>query len=279
MWRARRSLALQAIRHWIVSEPTTPLTVSPPHAKIAHPEAWTSVRVPADEHLPAPILVHAEAGKVLLLSTDEYISAWPYLRETGEPVPQFDIVIDEVARRRPEEVVELVLLDDPRLADVYLDPALAYDLGFITPGERDALIEDAAKKTADRIEATLKRLEYWTPDEHAKLVAVRDDPERFFELAAEHHIREGVVRPWWVWTAGPTVTELDNLADAPDRLRQLVRSRGLIWKRQLEVAMEAAGRAAIAHGYADAERSASYDAEWGDSDEDETEFDLGDLVD
>ncbi|WP_162802234.1 hypothetical protein [Ornithinimicrobium murale] len=279
VWRARRSLALQAIRNWIVSKPTTPLTVSPPYVKIVHPKAWTSVRVPADDHLPAQVIADAEAGKVLLLSTDESISAWPYLRETGEPVPRFDIVIEELARRRPEEVVELVLLDDPRLADVYLDPALAYDLGFITADERDALIEDAAKRTAGRIETTLKRAENWTPDEHAELDALRDDPERFFELAAEHHISEGVVRPWWVWEAGPTVTELDNLAGAPDRLRQLVRSRGRNWKRQLEATMEAAGRAAIAHGYADPEHLAYYDAECGESDEDETEFNLGGLVD
>lgn len=177
--------------------------------------------------------------------------------------------------------MELVLLDDQRLADVYLDPVLAYDLGFITADQRDAVIEEAANKTAARIEATIKRAEDWTPDEHAKLVALRDDPERFFELATEHHhAREGVVRPWWVWKAGPTVAELHNLADAPDRLRQLVRSRGQYWKRQLEATMEAAGRAAIAHGYADPEELAHYDVvEWGEVDEDEIEFDLGDLLD
>lgn len=258
VWRARRSRALKSIRNWIVSEPTTPLIVSPPSAKIVHPRAWTSVRVLAGEPLPAAVLAGAETGKVLVFSTDEYTSAWPYLRETGEPVPQFDIVIEELPRRRPEEVAELVLLDDQRLADVYLDAARAYDLGFITADERDTLIEDAAKKTAVRIEATLKRAEARTPDAHAKLVRLRDQPERFFELATEHHlISDGLVRPWWVWEAGPTVTELDNLASAPDRLRQLVRSRGRYWKRQLEATMQAAGRAAIARGYADREELAT----------------------
>lgn len=280
VWRARRSLALKAIRSWIVSDPTTPLTVSPPHAKIAHPERWTSVGVPAHKKLPAAVFADAEAGKVLVFSTDEYISAWPYLKETREPVSQFDIVIEELSGRRPEEVAELVLLDDPRLANVYLDPAIAYDLGFIPADERDVLIEDAAKRTTSRIEATLKRAMHWTPDEHAELVALRDDPERFFELAAErHHVRGGVVQPWWVWPAGPTVTELDNLIGAPDRLRVLVRSRGRYRKRQLEDMMEAAGRAAIAHGYAGAEERDHHDVEWGDVDEDGLEFDIGDRLD
>ncbi len=277
VWRARRSLALKAIRDWIASEPTTPLIASPPHAKIVHPTAWTSVRVPAGDQLPEAVRANAEAGKVLVFAAAEYTSAWPYLRETGAPVPRFDIVVEELSDRRPEEIVELVLLDDEGLADIYLEPALACSLGFITAAQRDLLIEDSVKETAGRIEEILKHPEDWTPSEHAKLVALRYDPEGFFKFATEqHYVGEGMAQPRWVWEAGPTVTELDNLAGAPERLRQLVRSRGLYWKWRLEMSMGAAGRAAIARGYAIAEELA--DDEWSELDE-EVDFDLGDLLD
>ena len=280
VWRARRSLALQAIRSWIVLEPTSPLMVSPPYLKIAHPQAWTSVRVPAGEQLPVAVQVAADAGKVLVLSTAEHTAAWPFVRATGDLVPGFDIVIEELPRRLPEEVVELVLLDAQLLADVYLEPGIAFDLGFITAGERDRLVADAEKKTSTRVEATLKRAEDWTPQEYAKLQALRGAPEQFFEFATKHHhVREGVVRPWWVWTPGSTVTELANLAGAPERLRELIRFRGRSWKRQLETAMEAAGRAAIARGYADREELAHDDFEWDGLDEDDVDFDLGDFFD
>lgn len=275
VWRGRRSLALLAIRKWLVSGPATPLIVSPPHAKITHPNEWTQVRVPAGKQLPDGIRADVESNRVLALSTDEYTSIWPYLQGTMTPVPGFDIVIEELPGRRPEEILELVLLNEERLIDVYLEPGVAYDLGFIPAEERDKLIEDAAAKTAKRIEATLNRVDGWTPKVRAKLLALKNDPDRFFKLANEHHsLKEHAVSPWWVWTAGPTVAEIADLADTPERLRQLVRSRGRRWKRDLEATMEIAGRAAIARGHAHREELSSYEAE---SDEDEADLDVSDF--
>lgn len=274
VWRARRRLALRNVSNWIASEPTTPLIVSPPGVRITQPSAWTPNRVAAGAPLPAPVLADVENGRVLSFTTDEHTSAWPYLRETGAPVPGFDVVIDVLLRRRPEEVAELVLLNDPRLASVYLTPDVAHDLGFITAGERDELIEAAAKQTAARVEATLKRADGWELSEYAELVASRDDPERFFELSAEHYIGEGVVRSWWEWEAGTTVKELERLSGSPDRLRQLVWSRARYWKRQLEGAMQEAGRSAVVHGYTEPEDWIDDDAGW-----DEADLELGELFD
>lgn len=281
VWRARRSLALKAIRSWAVSKPFAPMIVSPPYARIACPEAWTSVRVDSQDQLPDSVLADERQGKVLVFSADGHTAAWPYLRETGEPVPQFDIVVKELEPRSPEEILELVVLDDPRVANVYLEPTRAHELGFIDAYQRDSLIRDAAAKTTVRIEETLKLAEHWTPESLAELIAARDHPARFFEIATEHHhLKQGAVHPWWVWEAGSTVTELEALAEAPERLRELVRSRGRNWKRQLEASMQAAGRAAIARGYAESEeRRLADEAAWGEIDDDEVEFDLGDLLD
>lgn len=281
VWRARRSLALAGVRNWIVEQAPTPLVVSPPRAKIVHPPGWTSIRVASGEDLPGEVVDDLRAGRVLEFSTDQDTAAWPYLRETGRLVPRFDIVIEELPRRLPEEVAELVLLDDPRLRSVYLHPDVAFDLGFIDAAVRDDLISDAAAKTAARMTAILQRAETWTSRERSTLRALRDEPERFFAYAARHrHVRDGVVRPWWEWQAESTLTALDTLAEAPERLRHLVRSRGRSWKRQLELAMEGAGRAAIAGLHSERDDLLEVEPEWGEGvDVMDIEFDLGDLLD
>jgi hypothetical protein len=281
VWRARRSLALIGVRRWIVERSSAPLIVSPPRAKIVHPPAWTSIRVASGQDVPDEVVYDLRAGRVLEFPTDQYLAVWPYLRETGRPVPRFDIVIEELPRRLPEEVAELVLLDDRRLRSVYLHPDSAFDLGFIDAAERDDLISDAAAKTAARMNAVLQRAESWTPQERTRLRALRDEPERFFRYAGrQRHIRDGLVRPWWEWDAGSTLSALDTLVDAPERLRHLVRSRGRSWKRQLELAMESAGRGAIAGLHSERDDLLELDPEWGDgADEGEIVFDVGDPLD
>lgn len=278
VWRGRRRLGLQSVGEWIASGPAAPLVVSPPRARISHPGGWTFVQVGAGEQLPQSVAGDVEAGRVLLMASEHKVTAWPYSRETGEPVPWFDLVLEALSTRTAEEIVELVLLDDSRHRTVYLLADEAHALGFIDADERDFLITAAAAKTNVRMATVLKRAAEWAPEDQAELVASRANPERFFEIAVKHHQREGIVRPWWPWNAGPTVRELEEHRYTRDQVRKLVERRGLYWKRDLEREMEGAGRAA-AIGYRvdldDSEELFEDEAEWGE----DTVFDLDDLLD
>ena len=277
VWRGRRRLALQNVGEWIASGPTAPLVVSPPKARISHPAGWASVQVGAEEQLPQSVADDVEAGRVLLMTSEDKLTAWPYSDETGEPVPWFDLVLEALSTRRAEEVVELVLLDESRHRTVYLLADEAHALGFIDADERDLLITAAAAKTNVRMATVLKRAAEWAPQDQAELVASTGNPERFFEIAVKHHQREGIVRPWWPWKAGPTVRELEEHRHTRDQVRKLVERRGVYWKRDLEREMQGAGRAAAA-GYRvdldDFEDLFEDEAEWGE----DTGLDLDDLL-
>lgn len=278
VWRGRRRLALQGVGEWIAAGPTAPLVVSPPRARISHPAGWTSVQVEAGDQLPGPVAGDVEAGRVLLVTSEDKLTAWPYSRETGEPVPCFDLVLEALSTHRAEEIAELVLLDDSRHRTVYLLADEAYALGFIDADERDSLIAAAAAKTNARMVAIVKRSAEWDPDDRAELLASRANPDRFFEIAAKHHQREGIVRPWWQWNAGPTLRELEQRRYTRDQVRRLVERRGRYWKRDLEREMEVAGRAA-AVGYRvdldDFEDLFEDEAGWTE----DTGFDLEHLLD
>lgn len=278
VWRGRRRLALRAVGEWLAAGAVAPLVVSPPSARIHHPVGWTSVQVGAGEQLPEPVAGDVEAGRVLLVTTTNKATAWPYSRGTGEPVPWFDLVLEALAGRRSEEIVELVLLDDSRHRTVYLLADEAHALGLIAADKRDSLIVAAAGKTRTRMDTILERSEAWDPGDRAELRASSSDPERFFEIAAKHRQREGIVHPWWEWNAGPTIRELEVRTLTKSQVRKLVERRSLYWKRDLEREMERAGRSA-AVGYRvdiDEHTDISEDeAEWGA----DTVFDIGDLLD
>jgi hypothetical protein len=248
VWRGRRRLALRNVAEWIVSAPAAPLVVSPPRVKITNPDGWTSIQVPAGEQLPETVAADVEARRVLLVTSADTVTAWPYSQETGEPVPWFDLVLEALPSHKAEEIVELVLLDDNWQRTIYLLADEAHALGFIDTDERDSLNRKAAVQTDARMAAIVERATAWDPEDRDDLLANKANRERFFEIARRHHQREYIVRPWWTWDAGSTVRELKRQVHTRDQVRKLIERRGHYWKRELELTMESAGRAAIA-GY------------------------------
>lgn len=277
IWRGRRRLALGTVGSWIVAGPNAPLVVSPPRARIAHPSDWVGVRLAAGPELSKAVADDLENRRVLLLSADNQAVVWPYSVDTADPIPWFDLVLQALLKRTPEEIVELVLLDDPSNRTVFLLADEAHDLGFIDGATRDSLVIEAASKTAGRMATILKRAAEWDPDDYAELVASKGDVERFFELAAKHYERPGIVRPWWPWAADSTVQELTDRKHSRARLSKLIEGRARYWKRILEAEMERAGRLAAGRYRVVVDDAAEvYDdeADWGDV----TWFDWGDLL-
>ena len=93
VWRAHRKLTLEALGSWATSPRARgTVNVVPPGWDLRLPPSW---RIRSFAHLeprPKPLLIHAAAGKVAVLTWRSRTAYWP-LDALGEPIPGFAAVV------------------------------------------------------------------------------------------------------------------------------------------------------------------------------------------
>lgn len=151
VWRAEREVETENLMDWFsrmyrTSTPTS-FVVRPPGWMLRFPTQWVPTRVTDG------MFVDRDAAQLLQIHHAGEVFTWP-TRENGDglmvPVPGFEIVISEAARRPVREVLEATLIDfsqelhtDGGMYSVWVPAHVAHDLGLIDEAERDRLASEA----------------------------------------------------------------------------------------------------------------------------------------
>lgn len=240
VWRAQRSIALKHLEQWIVSpDPSPAFIVEPPGWRLAPPSRWHALFYPTGQPHLRPQLDHLAMNRVLCIQGDAGCVLWPY-DETGTPIKGFDAVIAGAGDVSATQLVELALASsEDGLTSPQVPVELAHSWGFVSDGERDALVARAAAGRRSVLQSARDdhRL---TPEDRTELGNLIDAPELFARLARKLKLygRAGTVATW-TWTVGSVAEQVESGA-SDSQLRWLAEAMRGIRQRALERDMERA---------------------------------------
>jgi hypothetical protein len=253
VWRAARSIALDALAEWFVDGSPQRFIAEPPGWVLRPPGGWESVPFRHSDPIPSHIKQWLAAGRVLRIDWGSRSALWPLIG-SRRPVDGFEHVVAGAQQLRlsPVQIAEALLVPRPfgeaaqgedELPDDVEYPhrprfsvKIAHQVGLVDQSELDEVIADADRYTRARVDEVLdtaKRRGLPAGD----LQDLRDaagNPSRFARLAKEHGIRFWVSPANWTWDVDsvPAVLRDHNLT--PQQLRLLGRE----WCRQVTRALE-----------------------------------------
>lgn len=241
VWRAERKVALEDVSAWITNESTCEKFVDVPGWPLAQVKGWVVHRFPRGQPLAPLKEAHVARGLVLRVDDRGHSGLWPYT-SAGDTVPGFDAVLRGGAHLRPEELVELVLLED-FLGPPEVPAGIAHELRFITAWERDDLLARAERNNQSERRSVLDRaLLRGVIDKYERDAALHDE-QYFLRLVRRERLRCHLQRPTWTWQVDSIPAALAD-GQRPDRVQWLTRALGERRDRWLERSMQDASREA-----------------------------------